>query len=122
PNRVTPTQRDLEFVSSLVEIKQRIDQTYVRPIDDKTLREGAIAGMLQVLDRHSFYVPPAQRQAFDEQIEGTYRGVGILVERDSSGEGLVVTRPLPESPAQEAGILAGDRIIEVEGEDITELE
>lgn len=122
PDRVTPTERDLAFLNSLVEIKQRVDQAYVRPIDEKTLREGAIAGMLQVLDRHSFYVPPAQRQAFDEQIEGTFRGVGILVEDATSGEGLIVTRPLPDSPAQKAGVLAGDRIVGVDGERITDLE
>lgn len=122
PDRVTPTERDLEFVNTLVEIKQRVDQAYVRPIDEKALREGAIAGMLQVLDRHTFYVPPALRQAFDEQIEGTFRGVGILVERDTAGEGLIVTRPLPDSPAQRAGILAGDRIVGVDGEDVTGFE
>lgn len=121
PNRVTPTERDLAFVNSLVEIKQRIDQAYVREIDEQTLREGAIAGMLQVLDHHSLYIPPTLRMEFDEQIEGTFRGVGILVEGDSGSDGLIVTRPLPGSPAQEAGVLAGDRIIAVDGESVVEM-
>ena len=128
PGGVTPTDKDLAFVHSLVEIKQRIDREYVRPIDEQTLREAAIAGMLQALDQHSLYVPPRAREAFDAQIEGTFQGVGILIQpyqpptegREDSG-GLIVVRPLPGSPAQQAGILAGDRIIGVDGQNITNL-
>src|SRR5881394_3093 len=69
-------QRDDEysFVRTFVDIHRRVQNNYV---DETKLRTGAINGMLEELDPFSVYVPPAQQEAFDQMLEGSFKGVGI---------------------------------------------
>jgi carboxyl-terminal processing protease len=81
------------------------------------LIESSIEGMIQKLDPHSAYIPAKDLVAVNEQLDGKFGGVGIrfLIHDDS----LVATEVMPNSPSLAAGMLAGDRLIEVDGEKIT---
>ena len=83
-------------------------------IDVNQLKEAVIEGMLEALDDpHSAYLNPQQYQSTFEEMEGKYEGIGAEVtERDGQ---IIVVAPFAGSPAEAAGILPGDVILEVGG-------
>jgi carboxyl-terminal processing protease len=94
-------------------VYQRIKADYVEPVDDHTLIKGAIDGMLAALDPHSDYLEGASFERLTTMIDGNYQGLGISVQMD---EGAVkVVSPFKGSPADQAGIKAGDYITHVDG-------
>jgi carboxyl-terminal processing protease len=94
-------------------VYERIKANYVDPVDDKTLINGAIDGMLGALDPHSAYLEGASFERLTTMIDGNYQGLGISVQMD---EGAVkVVSPFKGSPAEKAGIKAGDYITHVNG-------
>jgi carboxyl-terminal processing protease len=94
---------------------QYIDQ----PVDNTKLIQGAINGMMQSLgDEHSTYMDPATYQSANAVMEG-YEGIGADV--DVSGTLIKIIAPLPGSPAEQAGLKAGDEIIAIDGEDVTNM-
>lgn len=94
--------------------EQYVDQ----PVDDEALMRGAIRGMLEALnDPHTGYMDPFEFQQANAPLEGEYEGIGAWV--DTSGEYLTIISPMPDSPAEKAGLKAGDKIIAVDGEDMT---
>jgi carboxyl-terminal processing protease len=99
-------------------ILELIEDKYVDSVDHDLLIESSIEGMIEKLDPHSAYIPPSDLEAVNEQLEGNFGGVGIrfLIHDDS----LVATHVIAGSPSEGAGMLAGDRIIEIDGEDITD--
>jgi carboxyl-terminal processing protease len=79
---------------------------------------GAIDGMMQALgDQHSSYMDPEDYKQANESLEGSYEGIGAYV--DTTTEYLTITSPIPGSPAEAAGLLPGDMIIAIDGEDMT---
>ena len=97
----------------LATVYQYVKADYVEPTDDDKLVTGAINGMLASLDPHSSYLEGASKQTIDSMIEGSYTGLGISVE---PGEGAVkVVSPMRGSPAEKAGIKAGDFITHLDG-------
>jgi carboxyl-terminal processing protease len=96
---------------------------YVDDVDEQDLIDSAMQGMLGSLkekDPYSTYLPPRDFDEFTTHTEGKFYGVGIHLEVQE-GE-IVIVSPIKESPAFNAGILAGDVIIKVDGKDITGLE
>ncbi|RPF71356.1 S41 family peptidase [Aurantiacibacter spongiae] len=92
---------------------QRIKASYVDPVDDETLIRGAIDGMLASLDPHSAYLDGTALERLNTMIDGNYQGLGISVQMD---EGAVkVVSPFKGSPADAAGIKAGDFITHIDG-------
>lgn len=83
-------------------------------LDDKKLAEGAIRGMIASLeDPFSQYIPKSRQEEVREQLEGTYEGIGVEI---LTREGYpVVIAPIRKSPAEKAGIRAGDIIIKIDG-------
>lgn len=103
----------LELMSNIIE---KVNAYYVDEVEDKKLIEDAISGMLQELDPHSSYLPPKSYDEMQEQTQGEFGGLGIEV---TSGKGAVkVVAPIEGTPADKAGIEAGDYIIKIDGEDI----
>lgn len=96
-----------------------VHDNYVdRPVDDLKLMRGAISGMLQSLkDPHTAYMDPDEYSQATAPLKGEYDGIGAWV--DATGEYLTITGPMPDSPAEKAGLKAEDKIIAVDGEDMT---
>jgi carboxyl-terminal processing protease len=94
--------------------EQYIDQ----PVDDTAMMRGAISGMLDALgDEHTSYMDPNQYHQANIPMEGEYEGIGAWV--DTTSEYLTIISPMPDSPAEEAGLLPGDKVIMINGEDMT---
>ncbi len=91
-----------------------IDQIYVDSVSAHDLVESAIVGMLEEMDPHSVYIPAEELQAADEPLNGNFEGVGIQfnIFRDT----IMVVSPISGGPSERLGILAGDRIVSVDGE------
>jgi len=99
-----------------------VHQQYVdQPVDNTKLMQGAITGMINSLgDAHSNYWTPQVYQDNTNFLQGQYAGIGAYV--DTSGKLLTITKPIAGSPAEKAGLQAGDQIIKIDGQDITNLD
>jgi len=94
-------------------VYERIKANYVESVDDKALIKGAIDGMLSSLDPHSAYLEGASFERLTTMIDGNYQGLGISVQMDDGA--VKVVSPFKGSPADKAGIKAGDYITHVDG-------
>ncbi|QZH76134.1 MAG: S41 family peptidase [Erythrobacter sp.] len=99
---------------------QRIKASYVEPVEDEVLIRGAIDGMLGALDPHSAYIDGAALERLNTMIDGNYQGLGISVQMEDGA--VKVVSPFRGSPADQAGIKAGDYITHINGELIFGLE
>lgn len=92
-----------------------VEDKYVNTPDDKERVYGAISGMIAGLgDPFSTYMKPAESERFSEEISGNFEGIGAeLVQKDGF---ITVVAPLESSPAQKAGVMAGDIIVKVDNE------
>jgi carboxyl-terminal processing protease len=90
-----------------------IQSIYVEDVDVDKLIYGAIKGMVASLDPHSSYLTPDEFKTMQEEMEGKFGGIGIEVEYRFGR--LIVISPLPESPAEKAGIRSGDEILAIDG-------
>lgn len=104
----------LEDLRTFVEVFDRIKTAYVEPIDDKTLLENAIKGMLSNLDPHSAYLDPQAFQELQESTNGEFGGLGIEVGIDDGR--IRVVAPIDDTPAARSGIEAGDFITQIDGQ------
>ena len=93
------------------------DQYLVQPVDNEKLMQGAIRGMMDSLgDPHSGYMSPVEYSDATAPLEG-YSGIGAWV--NTEGEFLTITAPIKGSPAEAAGLITGDKIIKIDGVDMT---
>ncbi len=111
--------RDYELVRLLVDVLDEVDHKYVRPLDDDAKRrlvEDMINGGLERLDPHSSFINAKEYKQFSRNSRGKFGGVGIQIhaDRDKGGQ-LTVVSPMVGTPAYEAGILAGDLIVKIDG-------
>jgi carboxyl-terminal processing protease len=97
-------------------IFDHIRRSYVEPISDQQLLENAIKGMLGEMDPHSAYLDHTAFEQLQESTQGEFSGVGI--EMGSEGGFVKVISPIDDTPAQKAGLQAGDIIIKVDQESI----
>lgn len=88
-----------------------IANLYVDPVDEQKLVESAIVRMLEDLDPHSTYSDPEEVKKLNEPLQGNFDGIGIQF--NMATDTLFVIQPVSGGPSEKAGILAGDRIIEV---------
>src|SRR4030042_414109 len=91
-----------------------IENEYVDEISKSVIIERAIPRILQDLDPHSQYIPAAELQKINEPLEGNFSGIGIRF--NMLNDSLVVIPTIANGPSQRVGIIAGDRIIQVNGE------
>jgi len=97
----------------LMAIYERIKSSYVDPVDDDKLIKGAIDGMLATLDPHSAYLDARDFQNLRTQTDGSYGGLGLSVTMDDGA--VKVIAPTKGSPADAAGVKAGDFITHLDG-------
>ena len=103
----------------LDEILQVLEEDFVEPdrVDAEYLHSAAINGMLGALDDpHSTYIDPETYALSGSDFDGVFQGIGATVEKPDGSDYVVIVRPLPDTPAEAAGIRAGDTILEVDGE------
>lgn len=89
-----------------------ISGKYVEPIGAEALAESGVKGMLNSLDPHSSYIPKEQAERTQDRYDGSFGGIGI--EFDILNDTARVVSPLAGGPSEKAGIMAGDRIVEIE--------
>src|SRR4051794_13206216 len=111
-----PKEEMLELYGLFVDAVEKVESNYVRPVSRRELLESALEGMLQNLDPHSSFINTGEWKQFRRQIEGKFGGIGIQVGVDPETGRLRVIAPMVGTPAYEAGILAGDQIVEIDGE------
>ncbi|MCO4030540.1 S41 family peptidase, partial [Pseudomonas aeruginosa] len=103
----------LDELRTFAEVLDRVKAAYVEPVDDKTLLENAIKGMLSNLDPHSAYLGPEDFAELQESTSGEFGGLGIEV---GSEDGFIkVVSPIDDTPAARAGIQPGDLIVQIDG-------
>ncbi len=125
PRDLPETLRDVfvdETGGLTAEAAEAIEGSYYRSVDGHQLSNGSLQGMVRQLrkrnqeDRYSEYFSPEALASFNQQIEGRFSGIGTTVV--PAKKGLRVVAVFPRSPAEKAGIEAGDVIVSVEGESI----
>ncbi|MEM0963832.1 MAG: PDZ domain-containing protein, partial [Bacteroidota bacterium] len=110
---------DVEQLRKIQEAYEYITRDYVESVDSSELAEAAIEGMLQSLDPHSIYISSEEMRRVRESFNASFDGIGIyyeFVEAPEDADTLVVLMPIAGGPSDEAGLAAGDRIVEIDGE------
>jgi len=120
PSGSTPEEVE-ELFAPFWETWDIVHEEFVdQPVDDTALMRGAIEGMLNALDdRHTSFMSPEEFMQANESLEGEYEGIGAWV--DITGDYVEIISPMKGSPAAEAGLQPNDRIIGINGEDMTDV-
>lgn len=107
-------------IQKLDDLKQLIDLYYLEDVEESTLHDGMYHGMLWSLgDPYSCYYSEEEYAALMEEIEGTYCGIGALVSQNASTKVITIVRPFVDGPAYKAGMLPGDILTKIDGEDVS---
>lgn len=101
-------------LDALMDVFERVRAEYVDKVDDKTLIEGAINGMLESLDPHSSYLNAKDFENMKTTTDGEYGGLGLTVSMEDGA--VKVIAPTDDTPAARAGVKAGDYITHINGE------
>lgn len=110
-----------ENVVKFNEVRKIIKDDYYLEVDENKLLEGAIGGLAASLkDPYTVYFDKDQMKRFLEKSEGSYVGIGVTVNADENGL-LTIVEPFKNSPAEQAGIKKGDKIVRVDDTDVTDI-
>ena len=111
-HRVVATDDAYDTLKVFSEVLTLVRQNYVEPTNSRELIFGAIRGMLESLDPHSSFMPPELYKEMQVETQGSFGGLGIeITVRERY---LTVVAPIEGTPADRAGIVAGDRIIRID--------
>jgi len=103
--------KNLEIFSTLY---KTLNQNYVDDLNHGELFETAIEGMLESLDPYTNFIPESQREDYLFMTTGQYGGIGALIQQ--RGDYVIVSEPYEGAPALKAGLVAGDKILEINGQ------
>ncbi|MFC1959177.1 S41 family peptidase [Chloroflexota bacterium] len=118
---VSSQERDVLF-APFWETWDMLHRDYVEPLDDDALMEAALIGMIESLgDEHTFYMDADTFDIVNTGLEGEFEGIGATVRQNQETGALVIVNTLPDAPAEKAGLLGGDAVVQVDGEDVTGL-
>jgi carboxyl-terminal processing protease len=110
-----------EYINKLLYLKDEIQASYYKDVEDQSLLDGAIKGMFEAVgDPYTAYYDADQFQAYMEQVQGSYVGIGVVVGLNEDNKVTVVSA-IDGSPGKKAGLLSGDLIVKVNGDDVTGL-
>src|SRR5690554_701785 len=112
PNHATFQEKD-----KLQQVISYIKSDYVDTIVESEIIEATINKMLQDLDPHSYYIPKQDYHAVNDPLEGNFEGIGI--EFRIKDDTVMVVRTIGGGPSEKIGVMAGDRIIKVEDQNVT---
>jgi carboxyl-terminal processing protease len=111
---ITAIEDTYEKLKVFTEILSLVQANYVDDVNSKELIYGAVKGMLESLDPHSSFMPPEAFREMQVETQGSFGGLGIeITVKDRL---LTVVAPIEGTPADRAGIHAGDRILKIEGQ------
>lgn len=113
-NNVISGDTIYEQLSKFKDVLSLTEKYYVDDIDTQKLVEEAIDGMLNHLDPHSVYIPASQVPKIKEDFRGTFEGIGI--EFQVLNDTLLVVAPISGGPSEAVGLMAGDKIVKIDGE------
>lgn len=114
---------DRDTVNKIDEIYRIIDNTFIEEVDKDAIREGIYKGMLEALDDpYSVYYTQEEYKEMMESSSGMFEGIGAYLSQDPNTNQVTVVRPIKGSPAEDAGILSDDIIIEVDGENVEDFD
>lgn len=120
PYAYAAVDSSLKQLRTFVTVLEYVKENYVEPTDSDTLIEGAIRGVVDELDDFSQYLEPKDYKALQNDTRGDFGGLGIRLAKQ---DGFVtVMSPMPNTPAFEAGVMPGDRILFVDDKDVTDME
>lgn len=110
-NKVKPSETSQKLATTMY----LIENFYVDSTDMPKLTEEAIVAMLKTLDPHSAYIAAKDVQKANEELVGNFEGIGVTFQllRDT----ILVVSAVPGGPSEKVGIMAGDRIVTIDGED-----
>jgi len=105
----------LERYMRLEQVRTELNRGYVQQTDDDALMNGALKGMMAALgDPYSYYYTQEEMQAYEQETQGEYTGLGMLVQSNENGD-IEIIRLYSDGPAERAGIQVGDCILRVNG-------
>ncbi|MCD8230664.1 MAG: S41 family peptidase [Clostridiales bacterium] len=114
---------DSETTQKIETLAAYIQSTYYEEVDIEDLREGLYEGLFENLDTYSqYYTEEEYESLLESSLEGTYCGIGASLQQDTETMQVTVVRVYDGSPAQEAGLLAGDIIYMVDDYEATSME
>ncbi len=109
-----------EFKQKLEVLSALIDFYYYEDVDVSKLQEGILTGLYDAIgDKYSYYLTAEDYIESMEGLTGEYCGIGAYVSQNRETDVITITKPFPNGPAAKAGMLAGDIVVKVDGEDIT---
>ena len=93
-----------------------IDNEYVEHVDLDSLIDVSLPSILSNLDPHSVYIPKSELQGVNDELEGSFSGIGVqfMIQNDT----ITIIEAISGGPSEKVGILAGDRIVTVDGENV----
>lgn len=111
--------RNIEQITTNIKnFREVIDRYYIGEIDEEKVLDETLKGYIKGLgDEYSEYMTAAEWQDFEASALGNYVGIGIYMSLDKNGN-VVIVSPIKETPAEEAGLLSEDIIVEVDGENV----
>lgn len=98
------------------EVLSLIDATYIEPVDGDALVAAALDGAMSTLDENSAWLRGDGQRELEAALDQRFGGVGLELAIDDKSGGLTVAAPLPGGPAARAGVVAGDRVLAIDGE------
>ena len=119
PSSYADTKETYRQLSIFNEVYNRVKNQYVEELTDKELVEKAINGMLQALDPHSSYMNEEVYKEMQMDTSGTFGGLGIEITTDKGF--IKIISPIDDTPADKAGIQAGDYITHLNGESVVDM-
>ncbi|MDC0336524.1 S41 family peptidase [Pseudodesulfovibrio sp.] len=103
-----------EALKRFSQVLDMVESYYVEPVTRKELIDNSIKGMIEQLDPHSTYLTPEDYKEMQVDTAGKFSGIGIEISLEQGR--LTVVSPIEDTPAYKAGLLAGDMILEINGE------
>jgi len=118
PSLYSQDQNNFEISKNIeiyIDVLRKLNLDYADDINPGDLNKTAIDALLGKLDPYTVYVPESKLEDFELMTKGEYGGIGALIQKQD--DYVVITEPYEGFPAQKAGLIAGDKIIKVDGEE-----
>lgn len=116
--KISENSEEAAINDRIYEIQQRLDELYIGEYDKDKLIDGALEGYVAAVgDEYTEYLNAEEIQALEEDVNGSYVGVGLYIAQNTQTNEIIVVGVIEDSPGHKAGILAGDIIKKIDGDE-----